>query len=75
LILFAATDGSAISNNLLGTGVKASVAGTTPVHRESFIIFNTIGHKIAKHDWNRKVGTGSTMEVAAFIFEISLQRE
>jgi len=57
--------------------VKAAVlnvAGTTPVQRVLFIMVRTIGHKIAKHDWNRQVGTGSTVEVAGFIFETSLQR-
>lgn len=61
-----------------GTGVTAAIlsaAGTTPVFSESFIILKTTGHSDAKHDLNRQVGIGSTMEVATFICETTLPRE
>ncbi len=63
---------------VFGTGVAAAIlsaAGTTPVHRESLIILKTTGHKESKHDLNRQDGTGSTLEVVAFIFETTLQRD
>lgn len=53
-----------------GTGLTAVIfkaVGTTPVHRELFILLKTIGHKEAKHDRNKIVGMGSSKEVSAFI--------
>ncbi len=60
------------------TGVTAAIlsgVGTTPVHKESLIIPKTTGHSESKHDLNRQNGTGSALEVVAFIFKTTLQRD
>ncbi len=57
---------------VFGTGLTAAIlsaAGITPVHKESLIILKTTGYRESKHDLNRKEGTGSTLEVVAFILK------
>jgi len=57
--------------DFLGNRVIAAVlkvSGTTPVHRELFIILRTKGHKEAHHDLNRPNGMGSSKESSCFHF-------
>lgn len=55
------------------TAVILKAAGTTPERRESFNS-KTTELTEEKHDLNKQVGTGSSIEVAAFICESSESR-